>query len=74
VTIIYKGLPPHDLGPAETASARASDGNVEVTLHVLDDWHSPTLMAIRVKMPPSVARSLADELALAAAESEKTRR
>jgi hypothetical protein len=73
VTIIYKGLPPHDLGPAETASARSIDGNVEVTLHVLDDWHSPTLIAIRIKMPPGVARSLADELATAAEETEKTR-
>jgi hypothetical protein len=57
VTIIYKGLSPHDLGPAESASARSIDGSVEVTLHVLDDWHSPTLLAIRVRMPATVARA-----------------
>jgi hypothetical protein len=74
VTILYKGFPPHDLGPAETASARSIDANVEVTLHVLDDWHSPTLMAVRVKMPSGVARSLADQLVAAAAETEKIRR
>jgi hypothetical protein len=44
-----------------------------MTLHVLDDWHSPTLVAIRIKMPPGVARSLADELTSAAAEGEKSR-
>jgi hypothetical protein len=48
-------------------------GDVEMTLHVLDDWHSPTLVAIRIKMPPGVARSLADQLASAAAEGEKSR-
>lgn len=74
MTIIYKGLSPHDLGPAESASARSVDGSVEVTLHVLDDWHSPTLLAIRVRMPATVARSLADQLVLAAAGGEKTRR
>jgi hypothetical protein len=73
VAIIFKGLPPHELGPAESASARSTAGDVEMTLHVLDDWHSPTLVAIRIKMPPGVARSLADQLASAAAEGEKSR-
>lgn len=73
MSIIFKGLPPHELGPAESASARASGGDVEVTLHVLDDWHSPTLVAIRVKMPPSVARSLADQLTSIAAQAEQAR-
>ena len=73
MTIIFKGLSPHDLGPAESASARAIDGSVEVTLHVLDDWHSPTLVAIRIKMPPSVARSLADQLTPVAAQAEQAR-
>jgi hypothetical protein len=71
VAIIFKGLPPHELGPAESASARSTAGDVEMTLHVLDDWHSPTLVAIRIKMPPGVARSLADQLASAAAEGDK---
>jgi hypothetical protein len=71
MVITFKGLPPHDLGPAESASARSVDGNVEMTLYVLDDWHSPTSVAIRVQMPPSVARSLADRLTAAAVEAEK---
>jgi hypothetical protein len=73
VSIIFKGLPPHDLGPAESASARSLGGDVEVTLHVLDDWHSPTLVAIRIKMPPSVARSLADQLTPVASQAEQAR-
>jgi hypothetical protein len=73
VSIIFKGLPPHELGPAESASARSSGKDVEVTLHVLDDWHSPTLVAIRVKMPSSVARSLAAQLTSVATQAEQGR-
>lgn len=38
----FRGAPPHDLGTAELAMARGVDKDIEVTLHLLDDWHRPT--------------------------------
>ena len=38
MVISFRGLPPHDLGLAETGSARAANGMVEVMLQALDDW------------------------------------
>ena len=72
MVVEYKGLPPHDLGTAEIASARLVDGNIEVTLHILDDWGNPVARVVRVEMASSIARSLADDLTAAAAEA-KTR-
>jgi len=44
--------------------------NIEVTLHLLDDWHRPMGPIVRVQMTPDVARSLAERLTTAAAEAE----
>jgi hypothetical protein len=38
----FRGPPPHDLGLAEIATARCVSENIEMTLHVVDDWHHPT--------------------------------
>jgi len=58
----FRGAPPHDLGTAELAMARGVDNNIEVTLHLLDDWHRPTDQIVRVRMAPATARTLADRL------------
>jgi hypothetical protein len=47
----------------------ALDENIEMTLHIMDDWHRPTAQIVRVRMATSVARSLADDLTAAATET-----
>jgi len=58
----FRGPSPHDLGTAELAT----DESIEVTLHLLDDWHRPMGPIIQVRMTPAVARSLAERLTAAA--------
>jgi hypothetical protein len=74
MAIIFTGFSPHDLTAAESGTARPVDGNVELTLYVLDDWNSPVTHAIRVPMQPSVARTLGSDLTAAAVEAELTAR
>jgi hypothetical protein len=62
----FRGPSPHDLGTAELATARVLDEDVEVTLHLLDDWHRPMGPIVQVRMTPEVARSLAERLTAAA--------
>ena len=62
----FRGPSPHDLGTAELATARFVDESVEVSLHLLDDWHRPMGPIIQVRMTPEVARSLAERLTAAA--------
>src|SRR5215471_5023084 len=62
----FRGPSPHDLGTAELATARFVDESVEVSLHLLDDWHRPMGPIIQVRMSPEVARSLAERLTAAA--------
>jgi hypothetical protein len=70
MVISFKGLPPHDLGFAETGSAHAVNGLVEVTMNTLDAWHSPPGQLLRFQMKPAVARAFAERLSAAAAEAE----
>jgi len=58
----FRGPSPHDLGIAELATARVVDESIEVTLHLLDDWHRPMGPIIQVRMTTAVARSLAERL------------
>ena len=58
----FRGPPPHDLGTAELATAHVLNNNIEVTLHLLDDWHRPMGPIIQVRMTPAVACSLAERL------------
>jgi hypothetical protein len=67
MVVDFKGSPPHDLGTAELATIQTVNGNIEVTLHILDDWHRPTAQIVRVQMAPALARSLAERLGIAAA-------
>ena len=73
MVISFKGLPPHDLGLAEMGSAQAVNDLVEVTMNTLDAWHSPPGHLIRFQMSPSVARSFAERLSVAAADAEAKR-
>ena len=66
----FRGPPPHDLGTAELATAHVIEDNVEVTLHLLDDWHRPMGPIVRVQMTADVARALAERLTTAAAQAE----
>jgi hypothetical protein len=67
MAVEFRGAPPHDLGTAEIATADFVDGNVEVRLYLLDDWHRPINQVVRVQMDSSVARSLAERLTAAVA-------
>jgi hypothetical protein len=58
----FRGPPPHDLGTVEMATAQSINGNVELALYILDDWHRPTDQIVRVQMAPSVARAVAERL------------
>ena len=49
----FRGPPPHDLGLAEIATARCVSENIEMTLHVVDDWHRPTPQIVRVQITSS---------------------
>jgi hypothetical protein len=49
--------------------AQAIDENIEITLHIIDDWHRPTAQVVRVRMATSVACSLADDLTAAVTET-----
>jgi len=62
MVVEFRGSPPHDLGRVELATARFLNENVEVSLHILDDWQRPTDQIVRVQMVPSVARVLAERL------------
>jgi hypothetical protein len=66
----FRGPPPHDLGTAELATAHVIEDNVEVTLHLLDDWHRPMGPIVRVQMTADVARALSERLRTAAAQAE----
>jgi len=70
MTIVFKGLAPHDLAPARSISVQSLNRNVEVTLYVPDDWHPSTSIPIRIQMTPVIARSLAERLMAVAAEVE----
>jgi len=69
MVISFKGLPPHDLGLAEMASAQAADEFIEVTMNTLDSWHSPPGHLIRFRMSVEIARSFVDSLSAAAAKA-----
>jgi hypothetical protein len=56
----FRGPAPHDLGVAELATARFLNENIEMSLHVVDDWHRPTAQLVRVQITPAAARSLLD--------------
>jgi hypothetical protein len=62
VAIDFKGSSPHDLGLVQLATAQLVEGNIEMTLHILDDWHRPSYQIVRAQMTPSLARSLAERL------------
>ena len=66
----FRGAPPHDLGTAELAMARGVEEDIEITLHLLNDWHRPTDQIVRVQMAPATARTLADRLWAVAGTAE----
>ena len=73
MVVEFRGSPPNDLGRVELATARFLNENVEVSLHILDDWQRPTDQIVRVQMVPSVARVLAERLMVTAAEARAVR-
>jgi hypothetical protein len=66
----FRGPQPHDLGLAEIATARCVRENIELTLHVIDDWHRPTPQIVQVEITSSAARSLLEQLTGAVAVAE----
>jgi hypothetical protein len=65
----FRGSPPDDLGTAVLAMVRGVSENIEITLHILDDWHRPTAQIVQLQMAPSVARTLAEHLTAVVAET-----
>jgi hypothetical protein len=63
MVVDFKGSAPHDLGLVQLATVQLVDGNAEMTLHILDDWHRPANQIVRVQMAPAVARELSERLA-----------
>jgi hypothetical protein len=70
VSVIFRGISPHDLGAVEQASAKPIDGNVEMTVYIWDEWNPTNLIATRFKLGTAIARSLAEELKAAIAAAE----
>jgi hypothetical protein len=66
----FRGPSPHDLGTAELATVQVLENNIEMMLHLLDDWHRPMGPVVRVQMTADVARALAERLTSAAAQAE----
>jgi hypothetical protein len=73
MVVEFRGSPPHDLGIAELATVRPLDGNLEVTLHIFDDWHRPIREVVRVTMAPSMALSIAERLITVAGTEANSR-
>jgi hypothetical protein len=73
MVVEFRGSPPHDLGIAELATVRPLDGNLEVTLHIFDDWHRPIRKVVRVTMAPSMALSIAERLITVAGTEANSR-
>ncbi len=67
--IIFEGLPPFALPQSQTATARALDETVEMTLTVVvDDKPRPSL--VQARLTPGVARILALQLLRSGAVAE----
>ncbi len=73
--IKFEGEPPFYLGVAETAAAQVLDTNDVVRLTISTSKARPKSVPVRFTMAPEVARSLAEQLAVAArtAENHKQR-
>jgi len=74
MSIKFEGEPPFYLGVAETVSAQVLDTNVIVRVTVSVSAR-PKSVSVRITMAPEIARSLAEQLVVAArmAENHKQR-
>jgi hypothetical protein len=70
MVVEFRGPPPHDLGMAELATTRCVNEHIEITLHVVDDWHRPSPQVVRVQVASLTARSLLEQLPGVIAEAE----
>ena len=75
MSIKFEGEPPFYLGVAETAAAQVLDTNVIVRVTVSTSKARPKSVSVRFTMAPEVAKSLAEQLVVAArtAENHKQR-
>jgi hypothetical protein len=75
MSIKFEGEPPFYLGVAETAAAQVLDTNVIVRVTVSTSKARPKSVPVRFTMAPEVAKSLAEQLVVAArtAENHKQR-
>src|SRR3979411_668788 len=70
MSVIFRGISPHDLGPVEQVSAKATGSNVEMTVYIWDEWNPTNLVATRFQLEPAMARLLAEDLKAAVAAAE----
>jgi hypothetical protein len=75
MSIKFEGEPPFYLGVAETAAAQVLDTNVIVRVAVSTSQTRPKFVPVRFTIAPEVAKSLAEQLVVAAklAESHRQR-
>ena len=64
----FRGPSPHDLGTAELATVQVLEKNIEVMLHLLDDWHRPMGPVVRVQISALDFRCAREHFAQAVAE------
>ncbi len=75
MSVKFEGEPPFYLGVAETAAAQVLDTNVVVRVTVSTPKACPKSVPVRFAISPEVAKSLAEQLVVAArtAENHKQR-
>jgi hypothetical protein len=71
--IKFEGEPPFYLGVAETASAQVLDTNVIIRLTVSPSKARPKSVPVRFAISSEVAKSLAEQLLVAARTAESHR-
>jgi hypothetical protein len=70
MSIKFEGEPPFYLGVAETAAAQVLDTNVIVRVTVSPSKARPKSVPVRFTISPEVAKSLAEQLVVAARTAE----
>lgn len=68
--ILFQGVAPFDLGTAQHGRAQSLNGGVEMTFFVMLPDHGQLPQPVRVRMSPSAARTVAEQLSDAVTKAE----
>ena len=69
-TIKLEGDPPFDV-VAQNAAAEAMGNTVEVTFQISNAGGQPSVISLKVRMTPDVARSVGTQIVVAASVAER---